>query len=141
MFNLHVPEVSVREVSHARNHHGRERQSITDAEVANHEVAPLVRDRAGCPFRSGKVESCGSLKAAAEKLGMSYRGAWGKIKITEELIGRKLIERAGCRRAGYHLTPFGSVVANSFDAWFREVEAFALVKSKELLPFSLSKYE
>ena len=88
-----------------------------------------------------QVESCGSLKAAAEKLGMSYRGAWGKIKITEELIGRKLIERAGCRRAGYHLTPFGSVVANSFDAWFREVEAFALVKSKELLPFSLSKYE
>ncbi|MBI9080768.1 MAG: LysR family transcriptional regulator [Pseudodesulfovibrio sp.] len=88
-----------------------------------------------------QIENCGSLKAAAEKLGMSYRGAWGKIKTTEELIGRKLIEKAGCRRAGYQLTPFGSVVANSFDTWFREVESFALVKSHELLPFSLEKYE
>ncbi|MUM76766.1 LysR family transcriptional regulator [Pseudodesulfovibrio sp. F-1] len=88
-----------------------------------------------------QVERCGSLKAAAEALGMSYRGAWGKIKTTEELIGRKLIERADSRRAGYHLTAYGSGIAKSFDQWYREVESYALCKSREMLPFSLEKYE
>lgn len=88
-----------------------------------------------------QVERCGSLKAAAEALGMSYRGAWGKIKATEELIGKKLIERAASRRAGYHLTPFGLGIAKSFDEWFHEVESYALSKSREYLPFSLEKYE
>ncbi len=88
-----------------------------------------------------QVERCGSLKAAAESLGMSYRGAWGKIKATEAVIGEKLIERAASRRAGYHLTPFGLGIAKSFDEWFQVVESFALAKSRELLPFSLEKYE
>lgn len=88
-----------------------------------------------------QVERCGSLKGAAEALGMSYRGAWGKIKTTEDLIGRKLIERAGCRRAGYQLTSFGSDIAKSFDEWYQEVERFALSKSREFLPFSLHKFE
>jgi len=88
-----------------------------------------------------QVEQCGSLKAAAEALGMSYRGAWGKIKTTEEVIGEKLIERAECRREGYRLTAFGSEIARSFDAWFHEVERFAISKSREYLPFSVSKYE
>lgn len=87
-----------------------------------------------------EVEQRGSLKAAAESLGMSYRGAWGKIKATEELFGEKLIERAASRRSGYHLTSFGSGIAKSFDEWFREVETFALSKSREYLPFSLEKY-
>ncbi|SOB60393.1 putative transcriptional regulator, ModE family [Pseudodesulfovibrio profundus] len=88
-----------------------------------------------------QVEQCGSLKGAAESLGMSYRGAWGKIKTTEEALGKKLIERAASRRAGYRLTPFGSDLAKSFDEWYREVEQFALDKSLEYLPFSLKQYE
>ena len=87
-----------------------------------------------------KVEQCGSLKGAAEALGMSYRGAWGKIKATEQLFGEKLIERAGSRREGYHLTQFGSGLARDFDQWYREVETFALAKSGEYLPFSPVKY-
>ena len=87
------------------------------------------------------VEEYGSLKAAAEALGMSYRGAWGKIKTTEELIGQKLIERDSNRRAGYHLTAFGQTLAGSYDKWYREVEAFALSKSHEFLPFSLGRYK
>jgi molybdate transport system regulatory protein len=114
---------------------------------------PTMRMRLWCETEEGvlfglgrlqllrQVERCGSLKAAAEALGMSYRGAWGKIKTTEELIGRKLIERAGSRRAGYHLTSFGSGIARSFDEWYREVERYALSKGHELLPFSLKKYK
>lgn len=88
-----------------------------------------------------EVETCGSLKAAAKSLGMSYRGAWGKIKTTEELIGRKLIEQAGCRRAGYRLTTFGQSIAKSYDEWFKTVESYALSKGQELLPFTLAQYE
>jgi molybdate transport system regulatory protein len=87
-----------------------------------------------------EVERRGSLKAAAEALGMSYRGAWGKIKTTEELFGEKLIERAASRRSGYHLTSFGTALAKRFDDWFREVEDFALSTGREYLPFSLEKY-
>jgi molybdate transport system regulatory protein len=88
-----------------------------------------------------QIEQCGSLKAAAESLGMSYRGAWGKIKTTEEVLGRKLIERAANRRKGYHLTPFGSGIVQSFDQWFTEVETYALHKSRKYLPFSLERYK
>lgn len=87
-----------------------------------------------------EVERCGSLKKAAESLGMSYRGAWGKIKTTEEAMGKKIIERAGSRRAGYHLTPFGSTVARQFDEWFNDVEAYALSKGKKCLPFPLERF-
>ena len=88
-----------------------------------------------------QVEQCGSLKAAAESLGMSYRGAWGKIKTTEEVLGKKLIERASNRRKGYHLTQFGSGIVQSFDQWFQEVETYALSKSRKYLPFSLERYK
>ena len=88
-----------------------------------------------------QVEQCGSLKAAAESMGMSYRGAWGKIKTTEEVLGQKLIERAANRRKGYHLTPFGSGIVQSFDQWFQEVETYALCKSRKYLPFALERYK
>ena len=32
------------------------------------------------------IEETGSIKQAAEKLNMSYRAAWGKIKATEEMV-------------------------------------------------------
>ncbi|MEE9200488.1 MAG: LysR family transcriptional regulator [Candidatus Brocadiales bacterium] len=38
------------------------------------------------------VDELGSLNAAAKKLGMSYRAAWGKIKATEKRLGVKLLE-------------------------------------------------
>lgn len=38
------------------------------------------------------VDELGSLNAAAGKLGMSYRAAWGKIKATEKRLGIKLLE-------------------------------------------------
>lgn len=81
-----------------------------------------------------EINACGSLTAAAANLGMSYRGAWGKIKKTEELLGEKLIERKGCRRSGYRLTPFGENLSERFDEWFHAVERYALKKGNDLLP-------
>ncbi|MFQ5956302.1 MAG: winged helix-turn-helix domain-containing protein [Candidatus Brocadiales bacterium] len=52
------------------------------------------------------VDELGSLNAAARKLGMSYRAAWGKIKATEKRLGIKLLETniGGKRGGGARLT-------------------------------------
>ena len=49
----------------------------------------------------------GSIKAAADVLGMSYRAVWGKIKSAEERLGMQLVEtRAGGGPSrGANLTP------------------------------------
>lgn len=130
-----------------------QKESVTAINEGTTPMSPTMRMHLWCENREGvlfglgrlqllrQVEKCGSLKKAAESLGMSYRGAWGKIKTTEEAMGQKFIERAASRRAGYHLTPFGLAIARSFDEWYQEVETFALSKSRELLPFLLEKYE
>ena len=45
----------------------------------------------------GAIEATGSLRAAADSLGMSYRKAWGDLKKAEEQLGVLLVER---RRGG-----------------------------------------
>jgi molybdate transport system regulatory protein len=87
-----------------------------------------------------EIERHGSLKAAAAELGMSYRGAWGKIKKTEELLGTDLIDRGNCRRSGASLTPFAHELVMQFTQWFREVEDFALLSSRRYLPFVPDKF-
>ncbi len=39
------------------------------------------------------IEELGSLRKAAEALGMSYRRAWGKLKNAEARIGLPLVEK------------------------------------------------
>lgn len=88
-----------------------------------------------------EIQKNGSLTVAAANLGMSYRGAWGKIKRTEELLGQQLIERKGCRRSGYQLTTFGKQLAERFDEWFRDVERYALSKGRNILPVCPQSYD
>lgn len=38
------------------------------------------------------IEECKSLNAAAKKLNMSYRAAWGRLRASEERLGMKLVE-------------------------------------------------
>jgi len=66
------------------------------------------------------IEDTGSIKQAAEKIGMSYRAAWGKIKATEERLGITLVERhAGGHKSGAELTPRGKELLNCYKR-FRE---------------------
>lgn len=37
------------------------------------------------------IEECKSLSAAAKKLNMSYRAAWGRLRASEERLGIKLV--------------------------------------------------
>ncbi|SFM62733.1 winged helix-turn-helix domain-containing protein [Thermodesulforhabdus norvegica] len=88
-----------------------------------------------------KVQECGSLRKAAEELGMSYRAAWGKIKKTEELIGKPLLEQSGTRKDGYSLTAFGRRLLESYTEWFRYVEKVSLEKARELFPWDIKPFE
>jgi len=77
----------------------------------------------------------GSLKKAAQSMGISYRAAWGKIKQTEAIIGEKMLEKSGSKREGYRLTEFGELISSMYSEWFSGVEKFALAESERIFPW------
>jgi molybdate transport system regulatory protein len=79
-----------------------------------------------------KIEELGSLKLAAEAMGISYRGAWGKIKKTEEIIGQKLIEKES-NKEGYKLTEFGKKFMEEFNTLHRDILEFAENRTREMM--------
>jgi molybdate transport system regulatory protein len=66
------------------------------------------------------IESCGSLRSAADSLGISYRKAWGDLKKAERILGVRLIDRTrgGSAGGGMVLTDAGRRWVGAF-AWFR----------------------
>ena len=64
------------------------------------------------------VEATGSIKAAAEQLGKSYRYVWGRIKKAEGAVGAPLVEARvggkGLRRSD--LTALASQLVADYDA-------------------------
>ncbi len=81
-----------------------------------------------------RIGELGSLKKAAESLGMSYRAAWGRIKRTEAAMGIPLVEDTGVRREGYRLTPEGRHIVDAFLRWQEDVRRYAATRATEL-PF------
>lgn len=55
------------------------------------------------------INSCGSLRQAAEAMGISYTKAHGMLNALEEGLGRQTVYRkkGGESREGTRLTPFG----------------------------------
>jgi len=113
---------------------------------------PVVRlhmwleTREGVFFGIGRVqlleliERTGSLKAAAERMGMSYRAAWGKIKTSEKIIGFKLIEKIGGNRSGYRLTEFGRLLTENFRDWYEDVERQAVARAQQIFLKTASRF-
>ncbi len=62
------------------------------------------------------VEKCGSIHAAAMELHMSYRAVWGKIKATEDRLGKELVAKkaGGKHGGGSALTPFAKILIERF---------------------------
>lgn len=87
-----------------------------------------------------KVADQGSLRKAAEELGMSYRAAWGKLRKSEEILCFRLIEQSGSKRAGCHLAEDGRKLLENFLRWFEEVETEAVKKAAEMLPWPVVPY-
>lgn len=88
-----------------------------------------------------KIHEHGSLRKAAEELGMSYRAAWGKIKKSEEILGVKLIAQGGSKREGCQLSESGRTFMEKYLLWFEEVERDALLKAEKLLPWAITSYQ
>jgi len=68
------------------------------------------------------IEECRNLTAAAKKLGMSYRAAWGRLRASEMRLGVKLVD-AGCGKA-MSLTPVAKALLEKFRRIENETEAF-----------------
>lgn len=78
------------------------------------------------------IDELGSLKLASEKMGISYRGAWGKIKKTEEVIGKSLIYKDN-NKEGYKLTEFGKAFVNEFRSYYDDVTDYARKRGESML--------
>jgi molybdate transport system regulatory protein len=88
-----------------------------------------------------KIQEHGSLRRAAEELGMSYRAAWGKIKKSEEILGVKLITQGGSKKEGCQLSEAGQRFMESYLLWFEAVERTALQKAEEILPWTVTGFK
>ena len=65
------------------------------------------------------VVETGSLAGAAQKLSMSYRAAWGRIKASEERLGFALVEHSGQGRRSNRPTPEALLLVQ----WYKNLEA------------------
>lgn len=70
------------------------------------------------------IEKHGSLMAATEQLGLSYRNTWNRLKKIEKLLGYSLIEkkRGGKDGGKTILTEKGIKLVQSFDKFHAEFD-------------------
>ena len=77
------------------------------------------------------IEECHSLNAAAKKLNMSYRAAWGRLRASEERMGVRLIE-SGAAKKGMTLTPAARALLDRFRQLERDADAYLRKTSREI---------
>lgn len=65
------------------------------------------------------IGECGSLRSAAEKLGISYRKAWGDLKKAERILDVRLIEKKRGGQSGG-----GTVLTEPGRRWVRAYARF-----------------
>ncbi len=100
----------------------------------------------GVFFGSGRaqlleeIERHGSLKAAAQAMGISYRAAWGKLKQTEAVLGVRLVQTRGSNKSGFMLTEDGRLLKELFRRWFDAVEAAAMEKARDIFPWPAQSF-
>jgi len=68
------------------------------------------------------VEECQSLSAAAKKLKMSYRAAWGRLRASEDRLGMPLVELTD-NRQGMHLTEEAKRMKDAFVELEKKINA------------------
>ncbi|MBN1903253.1 LysR family transcriptional regulator [Candidatus Sumerlaeota bacterium] len=66
-----------------------------------------------------ELDMCHSIRAAAERLGMSYRKAWGDLKKAEACLNVKLIRKHRGGADGGE-----TIVTEAGKAWIKAYEAF-----------------
>lgn len=81
-----------------------------------------------------KIEECGSIKAAAQEMFMSYSKARRLIAVAEQELGVKLVEshKGGARRGKTELTEYGQQYLNSCRKLQKELQEFCDTRYQEL---------
>jgi molybdate transport system regulatory protein len=74
------------------------------------------------------VEEFGSLHKAAQELKMSYRAAWGKVRLYEKRLGVDLLEKGKHGRTGAHLTETGKHTLKYYTKLIQEIDSIILSK-------------
>ncbi|WP_319467265.1 LysR family transcriptional regulator [uncultured Pseudodesulfovibrio sp.] len=85
------------------------------------------------------IEKLGSLRKAAEALGMSYRRAWGKLKKAEQRIGQPLVEKTKGNGQRFNLSPLGKELMDRFLDFYLDVEEYATKRASEVLGMDIQK--
>lgn len=72
------------------------------------------------------IEKHGSLKAATDALGITYRRTWGDLKTIEQELGISLLEKSRGGKAGgqTQLTPQGLKLVAAFDELHAQTDEF-----------------
>jgi len=96
-----------------------------------------LEDDSGVLFGRGRfsllsaVEELGSLSAAAKRMKMSYRAAWGRLRASEERLGMDLLEKAPVGR-GLVLTPQAKRLLELYRRFDRDIEEMIEERGREL---------
>ena len=71
------------------------------------------------------IQRSGSIQAAAKELKMGYRAVWGRIKATEERLGKQMLIRnvGGSTGGGSSLTPFAQMLVEQFQQLHKNILA------------------
>jgi molybdate transport system regulatory protein len=77
------------------------------------------------------IAECKSLNAAAKKLNMSYRAAWGRLKASEERLGIPLVVIES-QKQGMHLTEQATALLEAFDQLEKEIGSLIAERTKKL---------
>lgn len=84
------------------------------------------------------IEECRSLNAAAKKLNMSYRAAWGRLKASEERLGFKLVDHVAGE--AMHLTKEARTLLAEFKALEEQMTSLMAKATPKLNQFGKIKY-
>ena len=81
------------------------------------------------------IDRLGSIQRAADEFEMSYRHAWGVIKMIEQRAGFKMVETklGGKDGGGARLTPKAKAFVKKADSLFKELQAMAEKKVRQKL--------
>jgi molybdate transport system regulatory protein len=75
------------------------------------------------------IDECHGLYGAAKKIKMSYRAAWGMIKVTEERLGRKIVDIGEDKKM--HLTKEARRYLDAFDRLEEDINLFLQQRSPQ----------
>jgi molybdate transport system regulatory protein len=81
------------------------------------------------------IDKTGSLMAACEYLGLTYRRTWNDLKKVEKLLGFALVEKIRGGQDGGHsrLTSDGTRLIRAFDKFHERMDTLMLEEFEQLL--------